>query len=417
MKNNNKEFPNSVFPAEVRDFVEKCSDSQGLCKDFMYSTYLSLASVLIGNSLKININNSWVESPMVWVALVGRSGIKKTPVIKAIIKPLQKIDIESYKKYVESIKNGDTETKPKQSFVDDITIEALYDVLYNNPKGLLLKKDELITLIQDADKYSKGGGTIEKLLSIFSNSPITLNRKTTSQYLCIEHPFLSIIGGIQPKVLPTLFEKNRGDNGFIYRLLFTTIGNYIPKAPENNLNIHVIQGYEEFITKFHTMTSNNESKLIPLSLDALNYFQKWSNEFIYVSTDDDRLNQYKSKLEAYALRFSLIIEMSYSVSASNVIQEISLPSMENAISVVRYFYGNFQDVLSMNSSSTEDKDLKLYKRIVYNYKEGVSKEDTVNELNKEGFTVSSIAKALDIPRSTVSGYVNTRTKTTMTNNE
>lgn len=58
----------------------------------------------------------------------------------------------------------------------------------------------------------------------------------------------------------------------------------------------------------------------------------------------------------------------------------------------------------------EDDELELYKTIAHCYNEGMSKQSTAIKLNKEGFTVSSIAKVLDMPRSTVSGYVNHKTK-------
>ena len=404
MKNDN-EFPRNIFPKEVRDYIESYSDSQGLCKDFMYSSFLTVASVMIGNGYSVNINNNWNESALVWVALVGRSGIKKTPVIKSVLKPLQEIDYENFKLYLQSTKDGGTALKLSQKIVDDVTIEALYEILNNNPKGVLLKKDELTTLISDGERYSKGGGTIDKFLSIYSGMSIQVNRKTNNQFLYITNPFVSIIGGIQPKIIPQLFEKNRADNGFIYRILFATVGKHIPKAPTNTFDQKVFCEYENYIRRFESISSEI-SISISLSKDAYKYFYDWQKKFIYIENEDDRLQQYKSKLEGYALRFSLIVEVCYAVSEQKEPKEVSLASIENAIRLCDYFYSTFKEILLLSNppSAPENIQLTVKNKAIELFKKGLIQKEVVFELLKEGFKQVEISRYLDIPRTTISSY-------------
>jgi hypothetical protein len=403
MKNDN-EFPRNIFPKEVRDYIESYSDSQGLCKNFMYSSYLALASVMIGNNYQIG-NESWKEPAILWIALVGRSGIKKTPVIKAILKPLEDLQSNNFKKYYEALKGNPNTFKPSQKIIDDVTMEALLEILDKNPHGLLLKKDELLTLIYDGERYSKSSGAIEKLLSIYSLSSISVNRKTNSQMIYIPRPFVSIIGGIQPKVTSELFAKNRGDNGFIARILFTTIGHYVPSPPKNNFNYDFYNFYEDFIRRFETV-KNEEPILVPLSSEAIKFYNDWLASFIYEYESNDKLAEYKSKLEATAKRLALIIEVSYGVSTRKDIVEISLTAIENGIRLCDYFYATFKEILLLSNppSAPENIQLNVKNKAIELFKKGLIQKEVVLELLKEGFKQVEISRYLEIPRTTISSY-------------
>ena len=221
-------FPIDIFPNAVKEYINGCTASLNLVPDFIGIGVLSAVATLIGNSYRIQIKRGWTERSILWLAIVGYSGIRKTPSLDAAIKPLQKIDRVMYANYCEELEacksqkepNNQKKPTPKQLLVTDSTIEALIPILKNNPNGILYFKDELIGWINDLTRYSRGSAE-QQWLSLYSNQPIRLNRKTEDENYRVDYPFANVLGGLQPDVLPSLFENDRGINGFTSRIAFS----------------------------------------------------------------------------------------------------------------------------------------------------------------------------------------------------
>src|SRR5690606_22517483 len=107
---------------------------------------------------------TWRESARLWVALVGSPSMKKTPIMRAALRPLQKIDAALMHNYSEKLaqyeaippKERKTAQRPKQErrLIADATIEAAQEVLRDSPRGVLSVQDELSGWFGAMDKYS-----------------------------------------------------------------------------------------------------------------------------------------------------------------------------------------------------------------------------------------------------------------------
>ena len=123
----------------------------------------------IGNSCRIQLKRDYTEPAIVWAAVVSESGTRKSPAQECPILPLRKKEGEELKRFnwereiyerelqeyrvAKRRRKNDDEasediTEPKrpvcQRFtVSDITVEAIADRLEQNPRGLLLVRDEL----------------------------------------------------------------------------------------------------------------------------------------------------------------------------------------------------------------------------------------------------------------------------------
>ena len=53
---------------------------------------LWLISVCIGNTIDVEVKKGWNENLSVWISVVGKAGLGKTPSISNIIFPLIKIN-------------------------------------------------------------------------------------------------------------------------------------------------------------------------------------------------------------------------------------------------------------------------------------------------------------------------------------
>ena len=77
--------------------------------------------------------------------------------------------------------------KPRQPrcerfVVSDTTVEALADRLADNPRGLLLARDELSGWLRSFDQYKAGkGGDCAQWLSMYDASVLRIDRKTSGR--------------------------------------------------------------------------------------------------------------------------------------------------------------------------------------------------------------------------------------------
>jgi hypothetical protein len=148
-----------------------------------------LISVCIGNSIDIEVKNGWKENATIWMSLVGKAGIGKTPSINNIIFPLLKINSNQIKKYYTELekfefydslpakeKSDYTEvTKPiKTQFIaNDITLEALVDLHQESDNAVGVFKDELAGWLKDMNKY-RAGSDLEFWLSCWSGKSVSI---------------------------------------------------------------------------------------------------------------------------------------------------------------------------------------------------------------------------------------------------
>src|SRR5262249_11906043 len=139
--------------------------------------------------------------------------------------------------------------KPQQPIlrrltVNDATAEALVPILQENPRGVLLIRDELIGWVSSMNQYREGGKGADQQfwLSAWSGATVTVDRKKTHDLgpLRVRHPFVNVVGGLTPDKLPALRgdtpKKKAEQDGFIDRVLMS-YPKPAPIAAENWLEI------------------------------------------------------------------------------------------------------------------------------------------------------------------------------------
>ena len=72
------EFPISVFPHKIQRIITELHASQGYPIDYIAAAMLSALAVSIGNSHLAQVKRGWVESPILYMALIGRPGANKS---------------------------------------------------------------------------------------------------------------------------------------------------------------------------------------------------------------------------------------------------------------------------------------------------------------------------------------------------
>ena len=68
------EFPIEVFPIRIQRIIGSLHDCQGYPVDYVAAAILAAIAVGIGNSHLVQVKRNWLESPILYMALIGRPG-------------------------------------------------------------------------------------------------------------------------------------------------------------------------------------------------------------------------------------------------------------------------------------------------------------------------------------------------------
>lgn len=185
---------------------------------------LPVLAASLGDSYRIHIYGTWKERACLWVALTGESGKGKDPAIARLVAPLSDVERGFHignRRAQREWEEADKRTRgsmplAREILVQDFTVEALLSTLDANPRGVLVSEGELVGFVNSMGQYKGGGGNDRQhILNTFTGKEIKKNR-TGRIPLYLACPTMSILGGLQPKLLNAL----SGDDGFRARFLF-----------------------------------------------------------------------------------------------------------------------------------------------------------------------------------------------------
>ena len=221
-KRNNSEFPIDAFPHRLKHLVTATNESLNFPIEYTASSILYTTSVAIGTAYKIMPQSGWEEGASLWVALVGKAGAAKSPVLKYILKPLVVLEKKANLNYADAVaeynnlskadKANVKEPAPIRYFVQDVTSEALMVTLSNNPRGVGLKYDELVTFWGNLERYQ--GNNEGLYLSGWDGDSNKIDRISRPS-IEIDEMYLPVIGGTQPSKLSNLAKGGRDSSGFV----------------------------------------------------------------------------------------------------------------------------------------------------------------------------------------------------------
>ena len=420
------DFPLDIFPAELQTYIKACNESLNNSIDYMACSLLFLTSIIIGNSLELEVKRGWKESANLWMSLVGKAGVGKTPSISSITFPLSRLNNIEIKKHIEDAQKyenymnmnekekamSSVVEKPKktQFIVNDVTLEALVELHNENPNGIGVLKDELAGFFKDMNKYREGGD-LEHWLSSWSGKEINLNRKTAKSSF-VEKAFLPIMGGIQPSILDAFHTDENKDNGFLDRMLFTFPEIEIERYSDKEMSQQVLDWYESYINTFYQSTKRNikyseggtiEPITAKFTPEANAEWIRIFNEITDVQNGEDEAESMKSMLpkqKAYICRFALIINTLASHSDNSVNKDvIEVESVLKAERLSKYF-------VSMNKKLIVESIKRNKSKIVLDKKR--SSEENFRAVYKKNPNVTNkdMATLIGVSVRTIANYKN-----------
>ena len=231
-------FPIDVLPPAVARLATEGAESIGCPGDFIACSALAVASGAIGRSASLLLKSDYFAFASLYVAIVGPPGDGKSPALGLASEPIREIGEklhaehkEATEQWKEACENRDRKSGepkpdrpiPRRIDVDDATMERLIGMLGENPRGLLLAKDELTALFEGMNQYKGGRGSDRRgYCTIWSGQLINRDRigQGAPEYTRCGHPFLSIVGGMTPDLLGTIADAQGRADGLQDRFLF-----------------------------------------------------------------------------------------------------------------------------------------------------------------------------------------------------
>lgn len=376
-------FPVDVFPEEIQYYFSELNQTLSASTDYLGCSFLWALSLCIGNSVKIEIKRGWIEAASVWIALVGKTGVGKTPSIKTIINPLQlrnsieaklyQNEREKYEEYLkdDSKKKGHTEKlkEPKRkTFIhDDVTIESLLECHASNLNAIGIFRDELSGWIKDMNKY-RAGSDLETWLSCWSNTAMSQSRKTAKSYY-ISNGFIPVLGGIQPSILTSHFTPENKENGFVDRILLCFPELEVEYFNENEISCSLLKWYDDYIVGLYDLVRRDffrideydrvSSRIVRFSPESKQEWRRIHAKITDMQRSDEVSEYMKSflpKQKSYVARFALMLNVLNNYNTGDSFEEITMKSILGAERLSDYFTAMAKKVKLDSIESKEIND-------------------------------------------------------------
>jgi len=383
-------FPVEALPEPMRGLVAEAAGAVGCDPAFVALPLLAAAAAAIGNARRVELKRGWTEPAILWTCVVGESGTHKSPALELALRPLrdrQRRDLREHERAMEawekeqlrydadlaawrrSRSRGDPPEKPERPVAsrcvcDDVTVEALALILLENPRGLLVARDELAAWFGAFDRYARGrGADAPKWVEMHGGRPVTVDRKTSERRtIYVPRAAVSVAGAIQPGVLQRALGREFYENGLAARLLLA----YPPRLVRRWTEAEVSRAAESAVAAMFERLF----ELAPIADDAgepspgivgLSPGAKAAWVAFYNAHAAERLRMTGdlaaawSKLEGYAARLALVAHLvRWSAGDTNNPDMLDEQSLEAGVALARWFGQEARRVYAMLAGPPED---------------------------------------------------------------
>jgi hypothetical protein len=395
-------FPIDSFPSIFRDLAKDLNTSLKFPIDYVCTAILTAVSTAIGTTAKVRVKNNWFEYASIFACIVGNAGANKTHPINLVFKPIREIDKrrndEYVNKYNEYINYGKLTKAEKEliptvhlpildkSVLTNFTPEVLNKRLSENLRGCTILSDEMTTFFEGMNQYSKGD-QVSVYLSFWSNQATTIDRIGNPIPLFISEPFVSIIGGLQPRMLSSAFPVQKMNNGFFPRFLYA-FPESILKQPisdiENDENLY--SRYKDFIQSYmnsysaYEVGGKIESRILKWTPEAKTFFYNWQSENCELVNENQGSikGEIATKYDNHFIRLALLLQLMFDPQS----ESIEIKAVEGSKELCTYYMNCAFKVLAVIENPVEYlKTLPENKRLFY---KAIQEKFTTDEAKQVG---------------------------------
>jgi hypothetical protein len=433
-------FPVNLLPASVREYVAQTADGMATDPAMVAIPLLAALAAAIGNTRTIMLKSDWEEPAILWGAIVAESGSLKTPAMRKalqfVVEQEQEIEqrnanameqyeqdrvihqshLETWKQKQKSRRNGeDSEPPPApprkpartSHVLSDCTIEAVAAILADNPRGVMLERDELSGWLGGFDRYTGNAGKVSSevghWLSMHNASPLRLDRKSTGR-VYVPRASLSIAGGIQPDTLTLAIGREHVSNGLLARFLLVAPPRRTKRFNTNTAGFMAVDSTRRLFHTLHAIPMPDDGPVaLPLTGDGEAAFQEFYERHAERQANAEGvIASMLAKIEAAAARLALIHYICRQAGDEPTLpNSVDAESVKAGVALAEWFAREWQRVYeaTIGGGATLNKDGELVAWIesqggeasvreigqrVRRYRDAATLEQTITRLVKSG---------------------------------
>jgi hypothetical protein len=318
-----------IFQGDLAKSLQTTAKNFSISSEILVFCLLPILSARIPSETRLLINpgTDYSVPALRWIALIGETGTKKSPVLKTLLAPLMSIQKQMATKYKaekdaydkeytlwKNKKGNESEEEPTppapmvDCYFSDFTIESIGQSISDRPDdSYLVFVDELAGFFNSMDAYRKGGGDRQKWLDLYNAGALKINRKGSPTIFC-PNTSVSILGGLQPSVLAQMIKQDTSaQDGLWNRFMFCSLPQTKTKAFSDNS----ISLFDCLLSLYTNLAAAQPSEHI-LSEAAKPLWEAWHDEIEdrVMTEPSDLLRGTYAKAEGIAGRNALIVHRS-----------------------------------------------------------------------------------------------------------
>jgi DNA polymerase I-like protein with 3'-5' exonuclease and polymerase domains len=430
-------FPVDALP---EPWAEYCRQGARILKcdpSYIALPVLSVLAGAMGITRRIYLGGEWYEPAVVWSIVIGESGGRKSPAADLatrfvverqkrffreyrLAKDQHRRDVAQHKSHAktdplddQADEEGVSQSAPvapklARVLCSDVTIEKLAGLLDDNPRGLLLYRDEIAGWLDSFTKYKGSSGASDEpnWLQMFRADFLCYDRKTGEKTtVFIPHAAVSIVGTIQPAVLKRKMAKGLFESGLPARILLAmpprTPMEYVDEVIEPELRDRV----KASLDKLYDLQSGTndlgdpQAMIVKLNPQASEHWKAFVNAWGQRQFEaDGEVAAALSKLEGYAGRIALL----HHLAKAEILEDtdpVSRESLEAGIRIVEWVANETWRIYQMFNQSEQDSAteqlIHLVKRLTARYERGITARDLCRSNKSRYPTIEAAQEALE----------------------
>jgi DNA polymerase I-like protein with 3'-5' exonuclease and polymerase domains len=425
-----KPFPTEALPEPLALFVREGAAALGCDPSYLALPALAVVAGLVGNTREIRLKRDWHEPSVLWTAAVGDSGTLKSPAQKKVMGPVYrlqkelidrfKLEMEEYEKAKAAYDERAREAKKEKRTLEaeppekpilprlvtgDVTIEKLAQLLEDNPRGLILSRDELGGWLGSFSRYKgKGvGSDLPNWLEIFRAETLVVDRKTGERpTLYIPRAAVSVNGTIQPGALARALTPEYFEAGMPARLLMCMPPRRVKQWTEAEVDPETQKQYEALLRRLLDLQMDKDAcgdkvpfvvKLTPEAKAAwVAFYGEWAKRQAGVGGE---MSACLSKLEGIAARLALLHHLVTHVEDLTDCDPIEPVSIEAGVTLAAWFAYEAERIYTTIRESDEDRQTRRLIEFIRSH-DGKITSRQLHRSNKSKYpTVEAATAALD----------------------
>ena len=443
-----------ILPDILRERVQDVSERLSAPPDFIAAPLIVMLSQVIGTAcgIKPKQHDDWIVISNIWGGIIGNPSVKKSPCIGAAFEPLALLEekaeqdyedarkdqhvsktmhelritdakraitnalksndpdkstlIDQQERELRDLQDDEPEALYKRRFrTNDCTIEKLGELLHENPRGLLVVRDELVGLLTSWEKLGRETDKSFYLECWNGNGSFNVDRIGRPS-IRIDKACASLFGGIQPAILVDYLEamtsyKNDGCIQRFQLLVYPDIPakfKYIDRAPnkeayESICNIVETLADSDF-TEFGAIKDNDEgTAYFHFDKEAQGHWDTWYKDHNdkQRADDDDIMQQHLGKFDSLVAKLALIFHLVDCV-ANNTQGLVSLNALERAIRFSKYLESHARRIYSLAANLNQQRAILLSKKL---QKRKLNNGFTIREVYRKGWRLLKNKKSAE----------------------